>query len=415
MLDVSQASAILKKTYPGGVVDIDYRKSKTLSLLKKNKGSMVSTPFGESFDVPVKHGNPQAGSATYGTGYAQAPNEQSRYSKWIVTPATVWHFADVAGDITRRGASTGSFVDAMASEIENAKDAMRRIMEIILFKGGFGDLARLSSTAAVGSATGVALENKWMVRFVEKGMSVVFANSEGASVLKGTTPVKVTGRSVSAGTLNFSAAPNQAGTLAAVSDYMFRDGDRQNSGTPSRLLPTGFKAWLPQAAPGSTAFHGLDRTLDDRLGGLRHDASLSGSIEEAFMDGSTLVSAEGGEVSHYVMGPETYNKIAKSLAGRIEPIEMSGDVGIGVKGFRLKDGSGAMFYSDNACEEGLSYGYNIEDIEIRYAGEDFCYLEQKDGMTFRRVAGQDLWRAELVSCWNFILPAPGQAVVIFNL
>lgn len=413
-LDTTTAAAIMRKTYPDGVVELDYRKSKTLTLLKKNKGSLVSSPFGDAFEVPVQHGNPQAGSATYATGYGQASGENTRYNKWSVQPATVFHFADVGGDIVRRGAGAGSFITALTSEIENSKRALQRIMEIAFFKGGWGDLARLSATAGVGSASGVALLNPWMVRFVEKGMKVVFSASEAANTLRGTTAAEVTGRHVAAGTLDFDIAPNTAGTAAAVSDFMFREGDRQNSATPSRLMPTGFKAWLPQAAPSSTAFHGLDRTTDDRLGGLRQDATLSGSIEEAFLDGNTLVDSEGGVVTHYVCGPDTHNKLAKSMQNRIQYVEQETDVGIGINGFRI-NGSDAMIYSDSACEEGVAYGFNIDEVEIRYAGRDLVYLEEEDGMQFRRVAGSDLWRSELVSCCNLILPAPGHAVVIYNL
>jgi hypothetical protein len=79
------------------------------------------------------------------------------------------------------------------------------------------------------------------------------------------------------------------------------------------------------------------------------------------------------------------------------------------------NGSDAVFYWDNACEEGLSYGFNIEEVEIRYADEDLFTLEQKDGMTFRRVPGVDAWRAEIVTCSQFIMPAPGHAIVVSGL
>lgn len=414
-LDITgQGAAILKKTYADGIVDLDYSRSKTLTLLKKKKGALVQTPYGDSFNVPVQHGNPQAGSATYATGYNQATATSSQYKNWAVTPGTNFHFADVSGDFVRRGASAGSFVNALVSEIENAKKAIQRIMELCLFKGGFGDLAQLSAAANVGSATGVVLAFPWMVRFIEKDMNIVFSASEAANTLRGATPAKVVARHASAGTLDFNIAPNTAGTAAANSDFMFRDGDRQNSATPTKLLPTGFKGWLPQAAPASTLYFGVDRTVDDRLGGMRQDASLSGSIEEAFMDATTLVVSEGGSPTHFVLGPNTFNKLAKSMQNRIEYVEQETDVGIGINGFRIR-GQDAMVYFDNACEEGISYGFNIEEVEIRYAGKDFCYLIEDDGLPFRRVAGSDLWRSELVSCWNLIFPAPGHGVVIFNL
>lgn len=414
-LDVSGANAILRRTYPDGKININYTNSKTLALLKKSKGTMVKSPYGELFQVPVQHGNPQAGSATYATGYGQASAESSRYKAWQITPKTFWHFADVNGDIIRRGAGVGSFIEPATSEIESAKNAITRIYSLMLFKGGWGDLAQLSASATVGSATGVALANKWMVRFCEVGQSVVFSASEAANTLRGTTPVKITGRHVSAGTLDFAFAPNTAGTAAAVSDFMFRDGDRENSATPTRRVITGFKAWLPTSAPSSTAFNGVDRSVDDRLGGLRQDATASGSPEEAFMDAEAQVGAEGGKVTHWVMGRETFNKLAKSMQNHIQYAEITGeDIEIGIPGFTLA-GSDAVFYWDNACEEGFSYGFNLDEIEIRYAGNDLFYVEQQDGLTYREVAGSDLWRARIVTCSDLILPAPGHAINLFNL
>lgn len=412
--DVANAQALLRKTYPDGVVEMDYKKSKTLALMQKKKGTVTKTPFGLGFDVPVKHGNPQGGSATYATGFAQASSEQSRSASWSVTPATNFHFADVGSDFIRRGASAGSFVEALTFEIENAKDAARRILECQLFRGGFGDLAQLSATANVASATGVALAQPWMVRFIEKGMSVVFSASEAANVLRGATPVKVTGRHAAAGTLDFSFAPNTAGTAAAVSDFLFRDGDRQNSATPSRLCASGFKAWVPQTAPSATTFFGVDRSVDDRLGGLRQDANLSGNIEEAFLDADMLVNAEGGQTTHYTLGPTTFNKVVKSLANKVQYVEMQTDVGIAVPGFKLA-GSDAMFYYDSAIEEGISFGWNIEEVDLRFAGDDLLYIEQTDGLMFREVSGSDVWRSRLVSCWNLVMPTPGHAVQVFNL
>jgi hypothetical protein len=414
MFDVASEQAILKTTYPGGIVEVDYQNSKTLRLLKRNKGTLVQNPYGKVFHVPVKHGNPQAGSATYAEGYNQASTEQSRHEAWQIEPKTVFHFADVGGDILRRGEGKGSFARAATYEIEKAKKALTRIYEVMLFKGGFGDLFRLSSTAAVGSATGVALEQKWMVRMVEKGMSIVFSASEAANTLKGITPVKVVGRSSSAGTLDFSAAPNQAGTLAAVSDFGFRIGDRQNSATPSRLCLTGFKAWVPPTAPSATLFNGVNRTADDRLGGLRQNANESGSPEEGFMDAEALVDAEGGQLSHWVCGRLTFNKLAKSMQNHIEYAEIKDEFPIGIPGFRMK-GSDAVVYWDSACEEGVAYGFNIDEVEINYAGEDLMYVEEFDGLMFREIPGTDNWRARLVTCSDFILPAPGHAVNLFNL
>lgn len=414
-LDITTAAAILKRTYPDGVVDIDYSQSKTLALLKKRKGALVKGPFGASFDVPVKHGNPEAGSATYATGYAQAASENTRYKSWQVTPATAFQFARVNGDIVRRGEGAGSFVDALTSEIENAKDAIRRSLEISLFRAGFGKRGKFSSAAVMTSATGVLLDRRTDVRFVEIGQSIVASATESTAVLRSASALKVVARNVSAGTLDFSAAPSTLGWVAG--DTFFRDGDRQNSATPSRLLPAGYAAWVPQTAPtAGDSFFGVDRTVDNRLGGLRQDATASGSVEEALLDACSLVGSEGGMTTHIVMAPDTYNKLVKSMQNRIQYVEMKTEYGFGIPGVRIQGGSGdPIVYSDPASDEGVAFLYNLDEVELRYAGKDLLYLEEQDGLMFRRVAGVDEWLSELVSACNLIVPAPGHAAIVFNL
>jgi hypothetical protein len=412
--DVANEQALLKEVYPDGVVDIDYARQKTLRLIKKNKGTLVQNAFGKGYIVPVAHGNPQAGSATYATGYNQSSTEQSRHAAWNILPAEVFHFAELEGKMIRRSQGDGSFVNAGTYEIEKAKKALTRILEIQLFKGGYGNFFRLSAAANVASATGVALAEKWMVRHAEKGMKVVFAASEAGHVLKGATSIKIVGRSVSAGTLDFNIAPNTAGTAAAVSDFAFRDGDREDSATPARLCMTGFPAWLPPAAPSATLFHGVNRTVDDRLGGLRHNANESGSHEEAFMDAEAFVDAEGGQLTHIVMGRLTFNKLAKSMSNHIDQVEIQDEHPIGIPGFRMK-GSDAVFYWDTACEEGQAFGFNIDEISLEYAGKSLMYVEEYDGLFFREVSGTDNWKTRLISSPQLILPAPGHAINVFNL
>ena len=144
-LDTTAANAILKQTYPDGIVPIDYARAKTLALLKKTKGSIVSGPFGAGFVQPLKYGNPQAGSATYATGYAQASTEYTRYSQWFLTPAELFQFARVSGKTTRITEGVGSFINAMVSEIENARNALTRLDEIALGADGWGCLGHGSA------------------------------------------------------------------------------------------------------------------------------------------------------------------------------------------------------------------------------------------------------------------------------
>ena len=422
--DPTAANAVLKQTYPNGIVPIDYARAKTLALLKKSKGTVVSGPFGAGFVQPLKYGNPQAGSATYATGYAQADTESSRYQQWFLTPGELFQFARVNGKLTRISEGTGSFVNAMVSEIENARNALTRMCEIFLGGNGYGALGQIDATATSVSTTTCVLKEPWMARMFEIGMSLVASSSssgDGYNALRGTpTAVKVTKVDASAGTITLATAPDSASSWA-VSDYLYRAGDRANtgSGAAARLVPCGFGAFIPKTAPtaGQLLFT-VDQSLSVRTGGNRRDASTGGgNIEEVLLDTSADIDAQGGVTTHCVVGTKTHAKLVKSMLNKTYfDVEDIDGAPLGFRGVLLAGASGDMLcYSDGAFPEGVAWQFSIDDVGIIHTGKDLITLEEKDGLQFREVAGSDDWMARLVSSWQFYCDAPGHAGVAYNL
>ena len=412
-LDLTAAASILKETYPDGVVELDYKKSKFLALLQKNKGTLQSSPFGAHFNVPVKYGNPQAGSGDYATGYAEASTESTRYKSWAVTPGEAFQFARINGSAIRRGEGVGSFVKMVVGEIENAKSALQRQLEIMLFRAGWGLTGQIKSGSATSGAA-TTLAYPWQARMFEIGESLVASASINAATLRSATALKVVGRNPVTGVITLSAAGNTQSM--AADDYLFRIGDRQNSSSPTAIVPMGLDGWLPQSAPGATTFYSVDRTADTRLGGLRHDAANSGNMEEALLDLSALIDAEGGSSTHCVMGPDTYNKLVKSLLNKTYVDITTDDPKIGFKGIMIQGASGDITcFSDSACPEGIAYMFDISEIELRYAGKDLVTIDETDGLMVRKVAGADDFMADLVTCCSLIVPAPGHAGVVYGL
>lgn len=411
-LDVTAAQSVLKETYPNGIVPIDYKPAKTLALIRKEKGTLLEGPFGAGFAQPLKYSNPQAGSATYATGYAQAATENTRYTRWFLTPAELFQFARVSGALIRRSQGSGSFIKALVSEIENAKVALTRYIEIMLDGAGWGDLAQISAISTVT----ITLKYPWMARFFEIGQALVAAPSISADVLSGSgTPIKITAVDPSAGTLTMASTAAAWGT----SDYLFRSGDRQNYGssTAVRIVPCGFRAFLPDAAADRGTLFTVDQTLSPRLGGLRRDASTSGNMEEALLDLSSDIDAMGGQSTHCVMGTQTFTKLTKSLLNKVyvDMEDMDG-AKVGFKGIVLQGASGDVIcYSDSAFQETRARMFNIEDIGIMHTGDDLVYLEQTDGLQFRQIDGTDDWMARLVASYQFHVDAPGHAGTATNL
>lgn len=412
-MDLTKAAAILKDTYADGVTQIDYLKNPTLTLMKKGKGRLIETPFGNQFVVPIQHGTPQTENASYSTGQTNAGSYSNKFSRFTVTPATNYGFARVEGHVVRRATGEGAFVDAMSREIDGASHTVTRSLAIAMFRTGYGERARMSATS--GLNTTVTLEDASQVRFIEKDMRLVASQSIAGNTLRSGTAIVVTGRNVSAGTITLAA--NASTQSWAVSDYLFQLGDRENSATPARTKITGFAGWVPSTAPSAgESFHGLDRSVDDRLGGLRHNATQSGTIEEALLDGMALVGSEGAKTTHIVMGPNTYNKLVKTISTKVFVDIETETPGVGFRGIRVTGGSGtADVFADPNCPEGSAYLINIENWSLMYAGDDLVYVDETDGLMFRKVSGEDTWQTDLVCCAALVCDAPGHQCHVYNL
>jgi hypothetical protein len=419
-LGTTEAQSVLRETYPNGIIDIDYKKAKTLALLRKEKGTLIESPFGYGFKAPIKYGNPQAGSGTYSTGYNQSSTEYSRYTNWFLVPGEMFQFARVSGALMRRSQGVGSFVKAIVSEIENAKMAITRYCEMYLDGNGWGALGTIGSISTSTVST-VTLSQPWMARFFEIGMTLVASGAESTAVIRnpssGTT-AKITARNAATGTLTLDADMTTGGTAWAANDYLFRSGDRENSATPSRIIPCGFEGFLPDTdAERSSSFFNVNQTTSERLGGLRRSATTSGNMEEALIDMSSDIDAAGGTTTHCVVGSNTWAKLNKSLLNKVYlNVEDMNGVDLGFKGIVIQGASGDfLVYSDSAFAETRARLFDIEDVGIMHTGNDIVFLEQTDGLTVREVAGSDDWQARVVSSWQFHVDAPGHCGVVTDL
>ncbi len=121
-------------------------------------------------------------------------------------------------------------------------------------------------------------------------MELVASENDGppGSVQDSGASATVTGVDYTAGTLESDS--NWTAQMASLDadDYLFVEGDFGNK-------MSGFEAWVPSAAPGATAFFGVDRSVNTRLGGLRHTGTGK-PIEEAIMDAAAEARRYGAKL-----------------------------------------------------------------------------------------------------------------------
>ena len=91
----------------------------------------------------------------------------------------------------------------------------------------------------------------------------------------------------------------------------------------SYLKISGLQAWLPATTPSSTdSFWGVNRSADPtRLAGVRFNGSNE-SIEEALIDGSSLVAREGGMPDMCFMNFNSYSALEKSLGAKVQYVDV---------------------------------------------------------------------------------------------
>src|SRR5690606_7731904 len=212
-----------------------------------------------------------------------------------------------------------AFLEAATIEIDGAINSLTRSLAIAQYRAGYGEIGQILTGSSV-SGTTLTLSNPDDITNFEVGMELdTSATLTGASKAYGSSGngLIVTGVNRVAGVLTFGAAVDDATdgipTIAA-GDYIFVRGDHSSS---NLVKIAGLEAWIPASAPSSSPFFGVDRSVDTRLGGQRHDGSTD-PIEEALITGDSMVGREGGRIDHYFMNFKKFSELEKSLGSKVQ-------------------------------------------------------------------------------------------------
>lgn len=328
----------------------------------------------------------------------------------------------------------GAFADAAKLSMDTGFRNLTNDMALDLFQGTSATGQRGSYGASGGSgsiSTGVITldDANYIVNF-EVGMTLVSYS------VSGTTPTISTGSNLgyviavnrSAGTLTVSAtAGGAAGTptnwstsfpyLAVQGDINFVSGGlAPGANGAAGLKMTGLAAWLPTTAPGSTdSFWGVNRSSDvTRLGGVRFNGS-SESIEEALIDGATLVSREGGQPDMAFMNFSSFAALEKSLGSKVQYVDVHHDEAqIAFKGITINAPYGQItVIPDRNCTSQTAYLLQMDSWQLRSLGKAPHVLTYgMEGLEGLRVGTSDNLEVRLGFYGNLICNAPGFNCVV---
>lgn len=422
--------AVLKELYDNPteyMKDLVYKKNPFLALVPKDESP--SGFAGKYIPVPIVYGTPQGRSATFST--AQTNQTAPQDAAFFVYRVSNYQLVTIQNDLLEATKeSAGAFVDQAKLNMDTGFRNLSNDIAHDLFSDGSGSRGTYGLSPGTGSiSTGViTLDDPQSVVNFEIGMALVSYS------VSGLTPTQSTSAAIgyiiavnrSSGTVTVSAtAGGSAGTptnwsttfpyLAVSGDIAFASSSLAISSTGA-LKIAGLAAWLPVTAPSSTdSFWGVNRSVDvTRLGGVRFDGSAE-SIEEALIDGSTLVAREGGQPDMAFVPFSSYAALEKSLGSKVQYVDVKHDeADIAFAGIRIHAPYGPItVVPDRSCTSLVAYLLQMDTWKLRSLGKVPHILTYGvEGLEGLRVGASDALEVRIGFYGNLICCAPGWNAVI---
>lgn len=404
-MDMTSFDSMLKNHYAPGVVEnmAMYGNPLLGSMNKKKKGG-----GGKKWIQPIQTGLPGGGSSTFAT--AMAADKPSKYVAFEVTRTR--HYRRVIVDNETIEASATGDVDAFEpafDEFDKAFEAEAAYLEFRIPRTRGGYIGRMTNS---GFATAViTLDDPSACFGVRDGDVLKLASTDGTS------------GAVRAGSLTVASVQRQAGTItctgnisagvaaAAQNDYIFLDGD-------FGLALAGFADWVPDTAPGMTAFYGVDRSLEpEYLGGVRVDGTDGRPVHEVLIDMVTAVTNLGGEPDVFDANPRQLGNLAKQLEGKWVITQASGSDGkknaaIGYKGYQVNiNGCEVVVRANRVIPTNRVYLRTESTWTLFSAGPAPGFLLRKAGNIIKVAESADGFESRIGEYVNIANKAPGRNAV----
>lgn len=399
--DMTSFANALKVRYAKDYVEsMAYKDAPLFAMLSKNEDF-----GGESWVQPVMYEDVQARSALFSQAQTLSTSEESKIKKFTVTRVKDYGCITIDGELIEASKKDqDAFWRGTTTKIDSIMRATALSAKISLYRKGWGAIGQVSSPTA---STTLTLTNPTDIVNFAEGQQIVYSASEAGHVLldSGETQTVVSVNR-SAGTLVMSA---NVTAIAAIADgaYMFVKGDREDSATPTRRKIAGLEDWCPQTAPASTSFFGVDRTSDTRLGGCRLDSTSPVlNLEEALIDGATLVNREGGSPDYAFMNPSKVGSLIKLLGSKVNYVDVSvGKVGFRALELHLPTGT-VKVIGDRFCPVDRAFLLQMDTWFLGSLGPMPRILNH-DGLESLRQASDDGIEIRVGYYANLVCKAPG--------
>jgi len=401
-LDMDSFENALKEHYHGlHIKDLVYKKNPLLALMPKYER------FGGKYmPVPLKYGNPQGRGAVFSTAQGNASN--TKLEAFNISHVRDYSVARI--DSLTMDASSGdadAFVRAATLEVDSAIASLSQAMALDIFRGGSGARGQCANTTP---GTEVALKNEADIVNFEVGMKVVFAETQVVDGVTVPHTLRNSGTAIAIASIDRDAGTFELASTAHASvdtnDFIIQEGDYVESG--DRLKMDGLDAWIPSAAPGSTVFNTVNRSLDTtRLGGVRYDGT-TGNFRDNLLEAAARLAREGASPDTYFMNFANYAALEIELAANTRyDVSKSQDGNFGFTGLTIQGPTGPInVIPDKNCQSDVAWLLQMNTWALNSAGAAPKILDH-DGNRLLRVNNLDEVEIRIGFYGNVSCSAPG--------
>lgn len=377
MANSAYALPVLKELYGGQEVE-------NMSLKDHAFWALVAKDpkfFGKIYPQPIQYSIPVGRSATFANAKANKTN--SKFKQFALTRFPDYALVDIKNeDMEASENDKGAFVELLKTETDGAIEAAVESAARDVYGTGSGVVARLAN-AGVATAVATLASPRDALKF-EEGMVIVLSAANGGGAVKaGSLTVLSVDRS--AGTVTFTTTIVAGVASAAVTDYLFVQGDYD-------LKMPGLQGWLPATAPTvGDNFFGVDRSVDpDRLAGYRFDGSNM-SVEEALITCQMDLYDRGGRPSHVFLASSDYANLEIQLGSKVQYVYPTayGRADINFEGIKLHGRKGPItVLNDIYCPGATGFMLQLNTWKLRSLKAPIRILAQ-DGNKYLRNSDAD--------------------------
>jgi len=402
-MNQSAIDKIAKDLYPQDDINkLVIEKSALLGMIKKRQDFV-----GRRQVVGLRFATPSGRSSVLQNAITN--QNPSKLEGFYVTRIKDYAVASIDTETIRSAdGKKGSIVEALDLEIGGALEALRRSMAISLFRnqgGSIGKLVDIGNAVTTTGPFGLAVPED--ISNFEQGMTIQLAVTDGTTgaVKPGTAVIAKVDRNLG----QFTTAANLSTGIgtAALTDYVFYDGD-------FGVRMAGLAAWIPQVAPTTALFFGVDRTQDpERLAGVRPTVTSGAPIEIVLQQALGQMARNMSEPDTIFLNPTDWMQLVVSLGSKlvIQKVHARDTADISFDAVVIAGPKGMVkVLSDPNCPKGIAYVLQMDTWCLWTLGP-VGFLDE-DGLRMLRGATSDDYTWRMGYYGNLVCDAPGWNAVV---